>query len=156
MGPLLVQTMEAFSVSDMTKIGGGLSACGVFFMFLGVMFFFDRRLMAMGNVMFLGGVLLLIGIQNTASFFFVRTRIAGSVCFFFGIAMVMWGWTVIGLLLEGFGFINLFGNFIPTALTWATHFGSKLPYVGPLFSGLNKILPFKKGAADDSDSAFPV
>lgn len=71
-------------------------------MFMGVMFFFDRSLLAMGNVrdpcmalqsrdfllcslafasqiMFLAGVTLLIGVQNAFNFFFTGSRLPGSV-----------------------------------------------------------------------------
>jgi len=32
-----------------------------------------------------------------------------QICFFLGIALVVYGWTITGFILEGFGFINLFG-----------------------------------------------
>ena len=57
-----------------------------------------------------------------------RDRIRGTICFFLGIAMVLWRWCVFGLFLEGFGFLNLFGNFLPTVLT----VGRQLPLIGPV------------------------
>merc|ERR1711939_1196522 len=103
-------TMDMLGIDDKKKIGGGLTAFGLFFMFMGVMLLFDRSLLAMGNILFLSGVILLIGIQNATNFFFTRVRLPGSICFFAGIAVVIYGWTFIGMIIEGFGFINLFGN----------------------------------------------
>ena len=40
-------------------------------------------------------------------------------------------WGLIGMIVEGFGFLNLFGNFLPTVLTVAR----QIPY-------LSKILDF--------------
>merc|ERR1711934_458444 len=146
--------MDYIGIDDKKKIGGGLTAFGLFFMFMGVMLLFDRSLLAMGNILFLSGVVLLIGPANAMSFFFVRTRLQGTICFFLGIAMVLYGWTITGMLAEGFGFINLFGNFFPTALMFAT----KLPYVGKVFETIRNILPASVGSNSDGDDAerFPV
>ena len=43
-------TMDALGVSDTRKIGIGLSTAGLLFTLLGVFMFFDRGLLAMGNV----------------------------------------------------------------------------------------------------------
>jgi Got1/Sft2-like family len=54
--------------------------------------------------------------ENSLSFFVSltrRDRIRGTICFFLGIVMV------IGMCIEGFGFLNLFGNFLPTVLAVA-------------------------------------
>jgi Got1/Sft2-like family len=48
-----------------------------------------------------------------------RDRIRATICFFLGIALVVMRWGLIGMALEGFGFLNLFGNFLPTVLTVA-------------------------------------
>ena len=43
-------------------------------------------------------------------------RIRGTVYSFLGILLVTLRWGLFGLILEGFGFLNLFGNFLPTVL----------------------------------------
>lgn len=86
---------------------------------------FDSALIAIGNVMFLMGLYFSIGFSRTLALFARRDRIRGTVCFFLGIALVLMRWGVIGMLLEGFGFVNLFGNFLPTVLSFAR----QLPYV---------------------------
>lgn len=92
----------------LSEIGVGLTTFGVFFLFMGVMFFFDSALLALGNIMFVAGVVMVIGLQNTALFFWKRSR--GAVCFLGGIFLVLIGWPVIGMLVEVFGIFNLFGS----------------------------------------------
>lgn len=46
-----------------------------------------------------------------------RDRVRGTICFFFGIFLVLIRWGMLGMIVEGFGFLNLFGNFLPIALT---------------------------------------
>ncbi len=57
----------------------------------------------------------------------------GTICFFLGILLVILRYGIIGILLEAFGFLNLFGNFLPTILT----VGRQIPYIGPILD-----LPF--------------
>ncbi|KAH7521390.1 hypothetical protein FEM48_Zijuj07G0028000 [Ziziphus jujuba var. spinosa] len=42
--------MVSFEMNDRKKIGLGLTGFGIFFSFLGIIFFFDKGLLAMGNV----------------------------------------------------------------------------------------------------------
>ncbi|RVX00232.1 Vesicle transport protein GOT1 [Vitis vinifera] len=55
-----------------TEIGLGLTAFGVFFSFLGIVFLFDKGLLAMGNILFISGVTLTIGLKSTVQFFMKR------------------------------------------------------------------------------------
>ena len=116
--------------SDNTKIGGALVFLGALFTVLGVMLFFDKALLTMGNVMFLMGFAFLSGVSRTLAFFAARARIRGTVCFFFGVFMILMGWTFTGMAVESFGFVNLFGNFFPVALTWMR----SMPYLGALLN----------------------
>ncbi|KAL8138342.1 hypothetical protein V2J09_004343 [Rumex salicifolius] len=51
------------------RIGLGLTMFGVFFTFLGVIFLFDKGLLAMGNILFMSGLALTIGPKSTLQFF---------------------------------------------------------------------------------------
>ncbi|KAH9171190.1 Got1-domain-containing protein, partial [Lactarius sanguifluus] len=62
----------------MQKIGVGLTSFGALFMLLGVMLFFDGALLALGNVLFLGGLFLIIGPQKTFYFFRAEEQAAGD------------------------------------------------------------------------------
>eukprot|EP00752_Nemacystus_decipiens_P012448 g11029.t1 len=103
-------------MSDNRKIGTGLLALGGIFLFLGVILFFDAGLLAMGDVLFLAGITMTIGVRRTFVFFFKRKQVRGNLCFFSGIALVFLRWAVIGMVLQVIGFLNLFGPFIPIAV----------------------------------------
>ena len=134
-----------FSLDDNRKIGIGLTLFGLLFTILGILMFFDRALLAMGNVglrlllhnrnplspfrasrafasppqsqlLFLSGIMLIIGPTKTYGFFFQKRKAKGTACFLGGIALVLYGWAMVGIVLEGWGFLNLFKDFFPTAL----------------------------------------
>jgi hypothetical protein len=98
------------------------------FITLGVLLMFDSAMIAIGNVMFLMGLYFSIGFSRTLALFARRDRIRGTVCFFLGIVLVLLRWGLVGMLLEGFGFVNLFGNFLPTVLSFAR----QIPYLSVL------------------------
>ncbi|KAK9043713.1 hypothetical protein V6N11_072047 [Hibiscus sabdariffa] len=101
-------------MSDRKKIGLGLTAFGVFFSFLGIIFFFDKGLLAMGNILFISGVTLTIGLKSTMQFFMKRQNFKGTISFFVGFFFVVIGWPILGMILEAYGFIVLFSGFWPT------------------------------------------
>ncbi|KAI9452492.1 Got1-domain-containing protein [Lactarius psammicola] len=113
-------------LTDMQKIGVGLTSFGALFMLLGVMLFFDGALLALGNILFLGGLFLIIGPQKTFYFFARRNKLRGTACFLGGILLVFLKWPTVGVLVEMFGFLNLFGDFFPVILT----FLRQLPFIG--------------------------
>jgi hypothetical protein len=118
------------ALEDNQKIGIGLICLGFGFISLGIMLMLDSALIAIGNVLFMVGLAFAIGLQRTVTLFTRRDRIRGTICFFLGIVLVVMRYCLIGLCLEGFGFLNLFGNFLPTVLT----VGRQLPYIGPLLN----------------------
>jgi Got1/Sft2-like family len=61
------------------------------------------------QVLFLGGLFLIIGPQKTFYFFARKNKLRGTACFLGGIALVFLKWPTIGVLVEMFGFLNLFG-----------------------------------------------
>jgi len=95
-------------------------------MLLGVMLFFDGALLALGNVcissspesqcltdsaqiLFISGLTLIIGPQKTFYFFARKQKLRGTICFLGGILLVFFKWPFIGVIVETFGFLNLFG-----------------------------------------------
>ncbi len=113
-----------------TEIGAGLVSFGTFFIFVGILLFFDAALLALGNVLFTAGIALLIGPQKTFYFFARKQKIRGTICFFAGMLLVFCKWAVIGMLVEAFGFLNLFGDFFPVIL----NFLRQLPVIGNVLS----------------------
>lgn len=128
---------------DRRKIGVGLTAFGLLFTFLGVLFFFDRGLLAMGNLLFLAGVGTTIGPRATLRFFMRRKNIKGSVCFLVGVTLILVKWALVGICVETYGFWLLFSGFFPVVLG----FLRRLPVLGlvldlpVLKTVINKIAP---------------
>lgn len=112
--------------------------------------------------MFLSGIVFSIGINRTIALFsryghgdtnvlikyylylnvhnvYRMDRIRGTICFFLGIILVTLRWGLLGLLLEGFGFLNLFGNFLP----YVVMIGRQVPGLSVLLN-----FPFVSQAAD--------
>ncbi|CAB3997291.1 vesicle transport GOT1B-like, partial [Paramuricea clavata] len=96
-------------ITDYQKIGIGVTGFGVFFLFFGVIFFFDKGLLAIGNILFISGLTLVIGLERTFRFFFQKHKLKGSAFFIGGIFVVLIGWPMVGMLVETYGFVLLFG-----------------------------------------------
>ncbi|KAA1475146.1 Got1-domain-containing protein [Dentipellis sp. KUC8613] len=144
-------------LTDMQKIGVALTTFGGLFMFLGVILFFDGALLALGNaerpetkdagygkltapqLLFLSGLFLIIGPQKTFYFFARKQKLRGTACFLGGILLVFLKWPFFGVVLETFGFLNLFGDFFPVILT----FLRQLPFVGQFLN-----MPYVRDVAD--------
>ncbi|KFM27958.1 Vesicle transport protein GOT1B [Auxenochlorella protothecoides] len=105
-------------LDDKRKIGVAFTGLGIAVQFLGVIFLFDRGLLAIGNVLFLSGVALTIGFWATLRFFMRRKNYKGSAFFLVGFALVVYGWSIPGFLLELYGFWRLFSAFFPTVLSF--------------------------------------
>lgn len=104
------------AMNDRKKIGIGLTFFGILFTFLGVVFFFDKGLLAMGNILFLAGVALTIGLRPTVTFFLKRNHRKGSAFFLSGFLLVLIGWAFVGMLIQAYGFVLLFRGFLPTVM----------------------------------------
>ncbi|CAN7120749.1 unnamed protein product, partial [Brassica rapa subsp. narinosa] len=125
------EAMMSFEMNDRKKIGLGLTAFGVFFSFLGIMFVFDKGLLAMGNILFISGVSLTIGLKSTMQFFTKRQNYKGTISFGSGFFFVLLGWPIFGMMLETYGFFLLtvfpyFSGFWPTLAV----FVQKIPVLG--------------------------
>ncbi|KAI3429633.1 hypothetical protein D9Q98_005719 [Chlorella vulgaris] len=139
-------------LDDRRKIGVGLTGLGFLFFVLGVLFFFDRGLLAMGNVLFLSGVGLTIGAQAALRFFLRPKNYKGTAFFGGGLILVLWGWTLVGFALEMWGFWQLFSAFFPTVLS----FLRRMPFLKrildlPAFKAvINKVAPAGGGGGAGS------
>ncbi|XP_030230919.1 vesicle transport protein GOT1A [Gadus morhua] len=100
-------------VTQFQKIGIGLTGFGMFFVLFGVMLYFDSVLLAFGNILFLAGLVFIIGPRRTAHFFFQRQKFRASSFFLGGVALVLLRWPIIGMLVESYGFVLLFRSFFP-------------------------------------------
>jgi len=104
-------------IDDNKKIGIGLCGVGVVCVMLGVFLLFDRTLLAIGNVAFLFGMGILLGMTKAFKFFFRREKWKGSLTYFLGIFLIILGWPFFGFLLEMYGIWKLFASFLPNVIT---------------------------------------
>ncbi|XP_037108173.1 vesicle transport protein GOT1A [Syngnathus acus] len=111
-----ITTMVA--VTEFQKIGIGLVGFALFFLLFGVLLYFDSVLLAFGNILFLTGLTFIIGFKRTFHFFFQRHKFRGSFFFLGGVSLVLCRWPIIGMLVEGYGFVLLFRSFFPMALAF--------------------------------------
>jgi|EP00544_Gedaniella_sp_CCMP2646_P011753 uncharacterized membrane protein HdeD (DUF308 family) len=138
-------------ISDNTKIGTGLLFLGCVFLCLGVLFLFDSALLALGDVLFLTGLTLTIGVSRTLRFFSRRDRLRGIISFFGGIFLVMIRWPVIGMICQLYGLVYLFGQFFPIAAQSL----KDTPVIGSIFT-IPAIEQFFASFSGGGDRRAPV
>ncbi|KAK4450129.1 Got1/Sft2-like family-domain-containing protein [Podospora aff. communis PSN243] len=117
-------------LSDSQKIGVAFCSGGGFFLIGGVMLFFDRAMLAMGNILFLIGLTIIIGPQKTMVFFARKQKLKGTAAFFGGLTLILMRWTFIGFLVELYGIMVLFGDFLGTIAGFARNVPIVGPYIG--------------------------
>jgi len=84
-------------------------------------------MLAMGNILFLIGLTIIIGHQKTMLFFARRQKLKGTAAFFGGLTLILIRWPLIGFLIELYGILILFGDFLGTIAGFARN----IPVVGP-------------------------
>ncbi|KAK6462536.1 Got1/Sft2-like family-domain-containing protein [Scheffersomyces coipomensis] len=117
-------------LSERQKFGVGFTAGGIFFFLFGILTFFDSGFLALGNILFLIGLVLIIGPQRTVTFFTRPTKLRGTLCFAVGILLILMKHAFIGFILESFGILGLFGDFFGTIV----QFLRSIPYIGDLLN----------------------
>uniref|UniRef100_A0A182QSZ0 Vesicle transport protein GOT1B n=2 Tax=Neomyzomyia TaxID=44536 RepID=A0A182QSZ0_9DIPT len=135
-----------FEITDTQKIGVGLAGFGIAFLFLGMLMLFDKGLLAIGNILFVCGLACVIGLERTFRFFFQKHKVKASICFFGGIAIVLLGYPLIGMLIEMYGFILLFSGFFPVAI----NFLRRVPVLGNILNmpGISRTVDWLAGESD--------
>lgn len=113
------------------KIGFGMLAAGMIFTMLGISLFFNKTLMRLGNIFFIGGVPMTIGPGRTTGYFLQPKKARATGCLALGIFLVFVGWPILGIALEIFGLLNLFGNMFPVFMVIL----KQMPFVGNLLNG---------------------
>ncbi|KAK2056716.1 Got1-like family protein [Colletotrichum caudatum] len=122
--------MSSMWMSDTQKIGVIFCSGGGFFLIGGVMLFFDRAMLAMGNILFLIGLTIIIGPQKTLLFFARKQKAKGTAAFFAGLALILLRWPLIGFCVELYGIMILFGDFLGTIAAFARNIPIIGPYIG--------------------------
>ncbi|KAL4804087.1 vesicle transport protein [Aspergillus unguis] len=139
--------MPSVWMTDNQKIGVIFCSGGGLFLFGGVLMFFDRSLLAMGNILFLIGLTLIIGFEKTLAFFSRRQKLKGTAAFVFGVLLILLRWPLTGFLIELYGLFILFGDFLVTI----GQFAGNIPVVGPFIQRVLETL-----AGGRSNAELPV
>ncbi|XP_035871199.1 vesicle transport protein GOT1A isoform X2 [Phyllostomus discolor] len=101
------------SVTEWQKIGVGITGFGIFFILLGVLLYFDSVLLAFGNM----------------------HKLKGTSFFLGGVVIVLLRWPLLGMVLETYGFLNLFKGFFPVAFGFLGN-AFNIPFLSALFQRL--------------------
>ncbi|XP_032322861.1 vesicle transport protein GOT1A isoform X4 [Camelus ferus] len=101
------------SITEWQKIGVGVTGFGIFFILFGVLLYFDSVLLAFGN----------------------RHKLKGTSFFLGGVAIVLLRWPLLGMLLETYGFFNLFKGFFPVVFGFLGN-SANIPFLSALFRRL--------------------
>ncbi|KAK9683128.1 hypothetical protein RND81_10G118800 [Saponaria officinalis] len=96
----------------------------------------------MGNILFLSGLALTIGLKSTLQFFMKSQNYKGTISFGVGFFFVLIGWLILGMILESYGFLVLFSGFWPTLAV----FVQRIPVLGWILQQ-----PFFKSKSLDVD-----
>ncbi|XP_055274746.1 vesicle transport protein GOT1A [Moschus berezovskii] len=132
---LAPQTHPTTTSLPIAEIGVGTTGFGIFFILFGVLLYFDSVLLAFGNLLFLTGLSLIIGLRRTFSFFFQRHKLKGTSFFLGGVLIVLLRWPLLGMFLETYGFFSLFRGFFPVAFGFLGSI-SNTPFLSALFQRL--------------------
>ncbi|KAK4148644.1 hypothetical protein C8A00DRAFT_38776, partial [Chaetomidium leptoderma] len=81
-------------------------------------------------ILFLIGLTIIIGPQKTAVFFARKQKLKGTAAFFGGLALILFRWPLIGFLVELYGILVLFGDFLGTIAGFARNVPVVGPYIG--------------------------
>ena len=105
-------------LDDNKKIGIGLCIVGLVAIALGVLLFFERKLLAVGSLALVCGIVVILGAKRAVMFFSTKGKWKGSVFFFLGFVIIIIGWPMIGFLVEMYGAFVLFANFITSVISY--------------------------------------
>lgn len=98
------------SLNKSTKVGIYLIGIGLFFMIAGSVLFFDRGLLAIGNIGLFTGSIILVGNKSTLRWMLQMSKLPATFLFVTGMLLAIFGWGFTGLCIEAVGFYLLFSG----------------------------------------------
>ena len=84
------------------------------------------------QILFIIGLTIIIGPQKTMLFFARKQKAKGTAAFFAGITLILLRWPLIGFIVELYGIVILFGDFLGTIAGFARGIPVVGPYIGLL------------------------
>lgn len=103
--------------SETRKVGAGLSAIGFSLLLMGCFLMFNRAMLVLGNIFVIAGLIAVVGPQRAVAFFSRKQKWRGSLSFSIGLLLIFYGRTFIGMVIEVFGILNLFGYVSPCLIS---------------------------------------
>jgi hypothetical protein len=95
------------------KTGLIMCAAGAMATMLGISLFFEKNLIRVGNVLLVLGAPIVVGPQRASRYVLAPTKLRATMVFAFGFLLILSGRPLLGIGVEAFGFLNLFGNLFP-------------------------------------------
>ena len=111
---------------------------------LGILMFFDRAFIMLSNVLFVAGLIILVGAKET--FMFFARKIKGSLALLIGLIFIVIKWKFIGTICQLYGIYQYFKDI---ALQFLSYF-EWVPFIGPF------IAKMRKGGLKKNDDAYKV
>ncbi len=124
--PNMLQTVDR-------KTGLMLLVSGLSVTFLGVTLFFNKMIIRLGHLLCIAGILLSMGLSQTIQYFVQPKKLRATICLGIGLFLVLMGSPILGMALEIFGILNLFGNMFPIVMMMM----KQMPIIGTMFKSTN-------------------
>lgn len=113
------------------KTGLIMMGAGAAFTMLGVSLFFEKNLIRLGNLLLVTGSPIVVGPGRAARYLTDPSKHRGTLVFMIGFFLVLSGYPLLGIIVELFGFFNLFSNLFPLVGAMI----SRLPFVSAFNGG---------------------
>ena len=95
------------------KIGVVMTGVGASSYFISMIIHFNRTFLLLSNLLFSGGILLVLKPEKSMKLFLSRKRIPATVCLAIGLILICFNFGLLGSLSQLVGAFLLFGGFIP-------------------------------------------
>jgi len=113
------------------RLGVMLVGAGGMFMMAGIASFFNKFLLRIAHILLCTGAPMIVGPGRVAGYVLQPKKARATITFGLGLFLVLVGHPFFGMILEVFGFLNLFGNLFPIVKVMLR----SVPGVGNLFGG---------------------
>ena len=128
--------------TDIVIIGSGMAGISAALYGIGILLLFDRALLILGNILFLIGLYILVGFQETIMFF--GRRIKGTIALIAGLVFIGIRFKILGTLFQLYGVYDFFKKKILDLLGYFEF----VPIIGPYIKKLRQNTNIKK--SDDA------
>ena len=95
------------------KTGLIMCAAGGMATMLGISLFFEKNLIRVGNILLVLGAPIVVGPARASRYVLAPAKLRATLVFAFGFFLILSGRPLLGICVEAFGFLNLFGNLFP-------------------------------------------